>query len=631
MLILKNIKKKYNSSKKYVLKNINLAFKETGLICILGESGSGKTTLLNIIGGLDNPTEGAVYIDRINIEELKEEKSLYNQYIGFIFQNYNLINYMTTKENINLLSKLKINSILKKLNITKLENKLTNNLSGGEKQRVAIARALAKDKKILLCDEPTGALDSENSEAIMKVLKRLSKDHLVIVVTHNRTLATLYSDRIIELKDGEISSDTDPYNIKERKRKYTFNKSRYSLNSIINYVIQNIRLKKKKSIFNVLALAIGLISLLLVLSISIGFNKSIEYAEKDSLAEHPIYISKNSINLEEEISGLKEEYDNEINYIYSKDLNHQNIIDQNLLNYISLVEEPKYKVENYFIDNIPLTLFKQDIESEANLLYGVFPQNNYELILMVDSNNIIDNNILLSINLKEERYRLDELINYEFEINYNTYKIVGIAKFKEESILYDSSGLYLTENISNMPLPYEIYLYPKNYNNKLTILKHLDNYDNLQYTDYSTTVKNVSTTIIDSITIILIAFSLITLIVSCLMTYILTLISITDRTRDIGILKVNGISNMVIKLMFYLENYLLSTLSLLISIILVGIISIPINNILEYITGLKDIMIIDTNIIIIVSLITFILTFISTYIPTRKISKMKIIDNLMYN
>lgn len=631
MLILKDIKKKYDSSKKYVLKNINLVFKESGLVCILGESGSGKTTLLNIIGGLDKPSSGTVYIDRQQITDLAKDKSLYTKYIGFIFQNYNLISYLTTKENINLISSLNINNILKKLSISKLENKVTNNLSGGEKQRVAIARALVKDKRIILCDEPTGALDSDNSDKIMQLLKKISKDHLVIVVTHNKELVEKYASRIIRIKDGQIEDDTEPLDITERKSTHKAIKNHYSIGAIINYVSRNIMIRKRKSIFSIISYVIGLISLLLVLSISMGFNQAIEYEEKQSLAEYPIYISEYSSDLTEEIKGENQKSNSEFNYVYSKDVIHRNSIDKDLITYLDESANTRFIIKKYLINNITLSVYDKNIFEETDIIYGNYPSLGNEILLIVDDNNIIDKHLLEGINLLDDKYKIDELVDYQFKINNRYYNITGIAKFKESSILYNESGLFLNNHYDLNTLPYEIYLFPYDYQNKSSLLKYLDAYPNLQYQDNATLIKDVSTTIIDSITIILIIFSLITLIVSCLMTYILTLISITERTKEIGIFKVNGIDTPIIKFMFYLENYILSIIALLISIVVVASLSIPINNLLANLTGLDNIILIDISIIIKVLYITLMLTFVSTYFPTRRINKMNIIDNLMHN
>ena len=209
MLELKNVCKKYDRE---VLKKINLKFENKGFICLVGESGSGKTTLLNIIGGLEQPDSGKVIFNGNNIKNI--DSSFYsNQLVSFINQNYNLIDKYTVLENILLPIELRrirspcnVDNILKMLGIYSLKNKKVISLSGGEKQRVAIARCIVQNTRVILADEPTGALDSENAYSVMRILKNLSKQKLVIVVTHNIELANSFADDIIKINDGKICS-----------------------------------------------------------------------------------------------------------------------------------------------------------------------------------------------------------------------------------------------------------------------------------------------------------------------------------------------------------------------------------------------------------------------------------------
>lgn len=214
MLTLKNISMQYEGSNNLILNNINLSFGENGLVSILGPSGCGKTTLLNIIGGLDKPTNGSVLIDGYDITKLKRKEldKYHNRIIGFVYQNYNLIDYLNVVDNIELINKnIYIKELLEQFNLSNKKYKKIKHLSGGEKQRVAIARSISNNPKILLCDEPTGALDTKTGHTIMKFLKSISSEILVIMVTHNKELANTYSDRIISLEDGNIVYDSNTY------------------------------------------------------------------------------------------------------------------------------------------------------------------------------------------------------------------------------------------------------------------------------------------------------------------------------------------------------------------------------------------------------------------------------------
>ncbi|MCR5224189.1 MAG: ABC transporter ATP-binding protein, partial [Bacilli bacterium] len=275
MLKLKNIVKAYNSQ--VILNNISITLPNKGLVSLIGTSGSGKSTLLNLIGGLDKPDQGNIIVNNKDITKFnsKELDWYRSKYVGFIFQSYNLIEYLSVKDNLSL-----INSnntyILRKLDIYDLRNKKVSLLSGGEKQRVAIARAILKNPKILLCDEPTGALDSKNSSQVLKILKRLSKDRLVIVITHNKDLARKYSDNIIHIKDGIISDNLE---VNDKSDKMIVDKHRKI--NIFKIVYSHLKNKHKRNLLISLSFAIGLIALGLVLSINKGFKNSIDYEEKN--------------------------------------------------------------------------------------------------------------------------------------------------------------------------------------------------------------------------------------------------------------------------------------------------------------------------------------------------------------
>ena len=225
MISILNVNKYFNKNKKneiHVIDNTSLEFSNTGLVSLLGPSGSGKTTLLNVIGGLDKVNGGKIFIDGKRITKRRNAKvdEIRNLNIGYIFQDYHLINDMTVFDNVALVLKMiglkdkneikkRVNYVLTTVGIYKYRNRLASMLSGGERQRVGIARAIVKNPNIIIADEPTGNLDSKNTIEIMNIIKSISKDKLVILVTHEKDLAYFYSDRIIELKDGKIISDKD--------------------------------------------------------------------------------------------------------------------------------------------------------------------------------------------------------------------------------------------------------------------------------------------------------------------------------------------------------------------------------------------------------------------------------------
>ena len=266
MLIVENVSKKYNlkkSNEDLALKKINLSFEYKGLVFILGPSGCGKTTLLNLIGGIDTPTNGYIKINNKSIGTTEEELDLYrNNHIGFIFQDFNLLDNMTIYDNLSIVffknsnyeRKTKILNCLEKVGLKGYENRFPNELSGGQMQRVAIARALLKESEILLADEPTGNLNEEMSKEIFELLKDVSKEKLVIVVTHNKEMAYLYANRIIELRDGSIISDT---NLKSEHEKLIISKKNKKFvdnNNIFKLALLNFNASKFDIIFNFIIL-----------------------------------------------------------------------------------------------------------------------------------------------------------------------------------------------------------------------------------------------------------------------------------------------------------------------------------------------------------------------------------------
>lgn len=276
---------KIGSTGYLALKDINLDFTNNHFVCILGKSGSGKTTLLNIIGGLDQASSGHMVIDGMLTTKFTETQWDFfrNHKIGFIFQNYSLIEHLNVLDNVMIASKLqgekqivakeKALELLRKVQIEEHAFKLPGQLSGGERQRVAIARALINDPEIILADEPTGSLDKKTSASILDLLKSLSQDKLVIMVTHNRRLANLYADRIIELKDGAVVLDSAPESQEKVKiYKPKHKQTKFSLRDKIKHAVKNIRMKKWRSFLTALGLSIGIAGFVIINGLGNGLR-----------------------------------------------------------------------------------------------------------------------------------------------------------------------------------------------------------------------------------------------------------------------------------------------------------------------------------------------------------------------
>ena len=406
MLQLKNLNKNYKVAdyKVEALKNINLSFRKSEFVSVLGPSGSGKTTLLNIIGGLDKYDSGELIVNGRETKDFNEKEwNVYrNHRIGFVFQSYNLIPHQTVLSNVELaltiagLSKeertIKAKLALDKVGLSDQYYKKPNQLSGGQSQRVAIARALVNDPEILLADEPTGALDTVTSKQIMDLIEEISKDKLVIMVTHNPELAEKYSTRIINLLDGEVISDTKPYESKTKivkdKEKQP-ERAKMSWWTTFKLSLQNLISKKNRTILTSVASSIGIIGISLVLSLSFGVQLFIKSTQEDMLSGNPIQVTTQALNLESMMQnmgpGEKLDIVKEIGKVgvdqvikrlaerssHTEDMLVENTITQKYIDY--LLEMPKDDVAAIFLDreldvnnNIYMSFTEED-GTETNL------------------------------------------------------------------------------------------------------------------------------------------------------------------------------------------------------------------------------------------------------------------------
>lgn len=475
MLKLENITKIYEGKnfKQIALNDVTLAFRNNEFVSILGPSGSGKTTLLNIIGGLDKYTYGNLIIDGVSTKKYKERD--WNNYrskkVGFIFQSYNLINHQTVLSNVllslNIAGKPKKESIklakkvLKDVGLENYIKKKPKELSGGQMQRVAIARALVTNPDIILCDEPTGALDSQTSIQIMELLKEISKEKLVIMVTHNVTLANKYSDRVIALNDGVITYDTSPYEVENYSLKKIKNK-RKTMNKFtsLSLSFNNLLTKKSRTLLTSFAGSIGIIGIALVLSLSKGTQKYINKIEKNTFSKYPISIMESYIDYQNMFDKEKESCkngsicsindltnnvvnDNKINSIskfsnilkqnyeninnYTLDINYNYNIDLNIYKDNKMIENSSLYFKEFFNNNSPLL-------KEYTLIYGKLPEKYNEIVIVSDENGKLPLSLMKSLFLNED-IDLSKTINISYE------KIID-SKFK----LVSETSYYIYEN-----------------------------------------------------------------------------------------------------------------------------------------------------------------------------------------
>lgn len=766
MLELKKIKKSYKTGNfvQQALNDVSLQFRKNEFVSILGPSGSGKTTLLNIIGGLDHYDTGDLIINNRSTKNYKENdwNAYRNNCIGFIFQNYNLISHISILENVEMGMTLsgvsskekrkRAKDVLKRVGLSEHAHKKPNQLSGGQMQRVAIARALANNPDIILADEPTGALDTKTSEQIMELIKEISKDKLVIMVTHNRELAEKYSTRIVELKDGKLLTDSNPVEKEEKNQKeFVIKKTAMSFWTALKLSFNNIKTKKGRTALTAFASSIGIIGIALILSLSNGFQTKIDEYEEDTLSQMPITISTQAMNMNEETMqeimeshGKHKEYSNK-KVVYPREneletMLHINKIDEEYVNYIESIDKNKLNAigyeygttlnvvtkksdgtyalvptaTNYSMSTTSMTgvmgwsvypesMSKQSsLEKDYDILAGKINDDEPGVVIAVNSRNELDKVTLEQLGFDvSKKLSFDDILNKEFKVipndiyykeinkyfvpdqNYQkmyengdsiTIQIQAIIRGKEEKKELTQSGIYYNSALVDKVIeenkdseivnrqkevdynvltgqafdkttstvtkdnilgvlgaevtPSIIYLYPKDFDTKDYITNYLDDYnkdkkdiDQVLYTDYAAMISSLSGSIMDAVTYVLIAFSSISLVVSCIMIAIITYISVLERTKEIGILRALGARKKDIKRVFNAETFLVGIFSGLLGIAIAEILTFPTNRIIENLSELPNVAQLNPIHAIILVIVSVTLTVIGGLIPASIASK----------
>ena len=514
MLQLQHISKVYHTGDQefHALKDISIRFRENEFVSILGQSGSGKTTLLNIIGGLDQYTSGDLLIQGKSTKQFKDRDwdSYRNHTIGFIFQSYNLIGHQTALSNVEIAMTLsgvskaerkkRAIEVLERVGLKDHLYKKPSQMSGGQMQRIAIARALVNDPKVVLADEPTGALDSETSVQIMDLLKDIAKERLVIMVTHNPELAQKYSTRIIQVLDGNILSDSNPCEPTEEIKQVDiqFTKTKMSFITALVLSFNNLLTKKGRTLLTAFAGSIGIIGIALILALSNGVSDYVKKVQEDTLVSLPLTISEqNQSNLLATSPDLsekpyKDNHELGINTVLTNLLKKQ-IGKNDLASFKTYLEEHASKVESLTKDiryryNLQPFIYASDtsngpksilpstladevetanqtmkgylqnlnywtelssdssmLESKYDVLEGRFPQDKSELVLIVDENNQISDLLLYSLRIKEpselnDTKKLDELSSQTYQYSDfigKTFKaVVNTNRFVKENNLW---------------------------------------------------------------------------------------------------------------------------------------------------------------------------------------------------
>lgn len=784
MLELKNIRKVYHvgDMDTIALDDISVAFREKEFVAILGTSGSGKTTCLNIIGGLDKYDSGDLVIKGKKTKDFKdiEWDSYRNNSVGFIFQSYNLIMHLSIVENVELGMTLsgvskeqkhkRAIQVLEEVGLKDHLHKKPNQLSGGQMQRVAIARALANDPEILLCDEPTGALDTATSVQIMDLIKKVAGDRLVIMVTHNPELAEQYADRIIRFKDGNIIDDTNPHQERPKEDQFNLKKTAMRFKTAFGLSLNNLKTKKGRTFLTSFASSIGIIGIAVILSLSSGFKEQILQFQSDAMADMPIIITQSTQEIDEEtmhklandrmavVKGTAEFEDTDKVYLYDPSENtqiHTNVFTDEFMEYLESIN-PEIcgslgytrlvnlnMVRNTDKGVVPVSIAsassndngmssmmssatmslglssypkqladssKSYLEKTYDVLAGEYPANDNEVVLVIDEKNRIPQNVMqaLGFDTKDvETIDFDDIVGTEMKIipnneyyvktdmgnyipatDYQTMydskdaidiKIAAVVRQKSNvTIGVLSTGIAYSDNLAGKiielneesdivkaqedsdvnvmtmqnfddataksqflgylggtSIPYMIMVYPETFENKDLVLDYLDTYnedkdsdDAIVYTDMAGTMSNMTSGIMDAITIVLVAFAAISLVVSLIMICIITYTSVLERTKEIGVLRALGARKKDITRVFDAETFILGLFSGILGIVIAWLLTFPINSVLYNMTDLENVAKLRPEHAVLLVVISTILTVLGGHIPARMASKKDAVEAL---
>ena len=729
MLKVENLKKTYTVGDfvTRAVDDLSIEFRQTEFVAILGPSGCGKTTLLNIIGALDRPDSGNISLHGNSLTEFsnKELDRYRNHSLGFIFQTHNLVSHLSIIENVELGMTLsgvgvaerheRAKELLTKVGLIDHINKRPNQLSVGQSQRVAIARALANNPDIILADEPTGSVDSMTSHQIMELIKAVSKDKLVIMVTHDVELAEQYATRIVKLNDGKIESDSNPYSstsLEVASKELVLNKTAMSFTTSFIGALKNLRMKLGRAILTAFASSIGIIGIALILALSTGMNKEVDKFQTETLGNYPITVSRVSFDFEKlkelnpnnwelfpdsneviahepdaskttvKLNNITDEYINYLKNYFNNEgaplisgVTFKNQLTLSILTPVGNPEAPDSYISFYNESPTPInpsptiemmTRFMRratplpdgDIfDNVYNIIAGNKPVNDpankkFEVLLTVDQFNRINLDVLTKLGFNvadKETISFEEFIGKKlylypgvydadtFDINDAiTLTISGIVRVKErDSFTLFNNGIAYTSDLTDYlkekhpetigEIDY-INIYPTNFKDKEEIKKYLSAYNDrfeegdeaiIEYSDDSAIITNISKTIIDSISIALIAFTSISLVVSSIMIAIITYTSVIERTKEIGLMRALGARKKDVSRTFNSENIIIGFAAGLFGVVITFILTFPLNAILNHYAGVAHIARVEfLHAVILISISVF-LAFIAGLVPSR--------------
>lgn len=574
MLQLNKISKQYRTGDlvQQALDQVSLSLRDNEFVSILGPSGSGKTTLLNVIGGLDRYDSGDLVINGVSTKQYRDRDwdSYRNHTIGFVFQSYNLIPHQSVLANVELALTIsgvsrgerrqRAKQALEEVGLGNQLHKRPSQMSGGQMQRVAIARALVNDPDILLADEPTGALDSETSIQIMELLKRVAKDRLVVMVTHNPELAQRYSTRIVKLRDGKIIDDSDPYTPAPAEKPLehrNLGKAKMSFGTSLALSFNNLRTKKGRTVLTAFAGSIGIIGIALILAFSHGVNGYITDIQRETMTSYPVTITAEAVDMSSimgtvgslqagEAEGSAEERDGvwaDHSLLESSEALNASIKENNLTSFKEYLDDPNSEIQQYLGEN------------------GVV---------------------------------------YTYDVRFSVYS-------RDEDGTLVASDADPEEAGSDCIAAYNA---------------GRDEEDQITYTDYVALLTGSITSIVDMISYVLIAFVGVSLIVSSIMIGIITHISVLERTKEIGILRAIGASKGNIAQVFNAETLIIGLLAGAIGVGASALLTLPINSLMRQLLGAETLTTsLPLGAALILVALSMAITLIAGLVPARSAAK----------
>lgn len=574
MLQLNKISKQYRTGDlvQQALDQVSLSLRDNEFVSILGPSGSGKTTLLNVIGGLDRYDSGDLVINGVSTKQYRDRDwdSYRNHTIGFVFQSYNLIPHQSVLANVELALTIsgvsrgerrqRAKQALEEVGLGNQLHKRPSQMSGGQMQRVAIARALVNDPDILLADEPTGALDSETSIQIMELLKRVAKDRLVVMVTHNPELAQRYSTRIVKLRDGKIIDDSDPYTPAPAEKPLehrNLGKAKMSFGTSLALSFNNLRTKKGRTVLTAFAGSIGIIGIALILAFSHGVNGYITDIQRETMTSYPVTITAEAVDMTSimgtmgslqagEAEGSAEERDGvwaDHSLLESSEALNASIKENNLTSFKEYLDDPNSEIQQYLGEN------------------GVV---------------------------------------YTYDVRFSVYS-------RDEDGALVPSDADPEEAVSDCIAAYNA---------------GRDEEDQITYTDYVALLTGSITSIVDMISYVLIAFVGVSLIVSSIMIGIITHISVLERTKEIGILRAIGASKGNIAQVFNAETLIIGLLAGAIGVGASALLTLPINSLMRQLLGAETLTTsLPLGAALILVALSMAITLIAGLVPARSAAK----------